>query len=285
MAYFRSLLVLILSFSSVAEARTDTSVADFLNDTLYRSHEGRDIPLIQFENLDGTVSAPKHRVLIQAGLHGDELLAIDFAFWLANRIEENKSPINDLRTKSVGFDIIPVANPDGFRRVDRLNYRDVNLNRNFSVLWGMSKEEPGKEAFSESETKTTQAMFKKRNYFAAVDVHGYINWLVLPSEAKYLKNAPESLTRKREVLSSVLSETKTDLPGKYELKSAGGLGDGGAFEDWAFWDQGVYAFCLELSSRSRLDYPKISGKLTRKDLFINYELFLFNSLKSLIEKS
>ena len=49
---------------------------------------------------------------------------------------------------------------------------------------------------------------------------------------------------------AVRRETAKQLPG-YELKTAGELGDGGAFEDFAWWSGGSLAACLELFTDSR----------------------------------
>ena len=167
------------------------------------------------------------RFLIQGGLHGNEILTSKFVRWLIERVANNQSPLNEI--DNIEIDFIPVANPDSHGK-SRLNSNNVNLNRNFGVLWGISKEPPGASAFSEAETKAVKRLFTDRKYLSAMDVHGYVNWIVLPTR----------LSRNKLKYNKWISETRKNikiLPGKYHIKFAGDLGDGGAFEDWAFWHQ------------------------------------------------
>ena len=90
--------------------------------------------------------------------------------------------------ENIEIDFIAIANPDAHGK-SRLNSNSVNLNRNFGVLWGISKEPPGESAFSEAETKALRKLFNNRKYLSAMDVHGYVNWVVLPTRlSKNKKN-------------------------------------------------------------------------------------------------
>ena len=82
------------------------------------------------------------------------------------------------------------------------------------------------------------------------------------------------------------------LPG-YELKTAGGLGDGGAFEDFAFWQTQSLSFCLEMKSPRREITslsPTLLVGLTQKnppsmqeeDTFFTYELVIFRAFSKAI---
>ena len=201
-----------------------------------------------------------YRFFIQGGLHGNETLTTEFVSWLEDRIIRGQSPLNSLPAGTV-IDLLANANPDSHGRY-RYNANNVNLNRNFSILWGVSKEPMGNKAFSEPETQAVKNLFEKRNYLAAVDVHGYLNWVVLPTKIKKSK-------RYERWIGSVNKHVKI-LPG-YLTKVAGDLGDGGAFEDWAFWEQGTLAICLELRYPARFFNFK---KEINLDSFLSYESFI-----------
>jgi hypothetical protein len=228
------------------------------------------------------------RFLIQGGLHGNELLTSEFVMWLAARFESGVSQLNKI--SNIEIDFIPYANPDGTLFYSRSNANGINLNRNFGMLWGITKENPGPKAFSETESKAIKQLFEKREYLAAIDVHGYVNWIVAPSSPKFLKSRGIKTSKAKEQeydlwTNSILERMKDILP-NYELKSAGELGDGGAFEDWAFWNANVMAACLEMHSANRFSFETfqrvISKVLTssiqpddgRRDDFIVYEKFI-----------
>jgi hypothetical protein len=245
------------------------------------SAQGREI-LLQTRN----APTGQKYLLVQGGLHGDEKGAQQFVVWLAEKYGRGDSLLNQLEKKGVLIDFLPYSNPDGIYEHQRSNHAGVNLNRNFGVLWGVSRENPGKTKFSEPETSAIKGLFRKRKYIAAVDVHGYVNWVVSPSDPKMvgqdksIRNAKRYLDWTR----ALALEVKA-LP-DYELKTAGQLGDGGAFEDWAFWDQQSYAFCLELKTAERYSTGNSIGESTqssRIDTFIDYEKFIFKMFRHALE--
>lgn len=223
---------------------------------------------------------PTYRFYIQSGLHGNEEFTTVFAHWLIKRIESGESRLNNLPIGTV-IDFLPIANPDSFGS-HRYNANDVNLNRNFNVLWGLSSEPTGNNSFSEPETKAIKALFQKRDYLAAIDLHGYLDWLVLPSPHTYVKNHPTA-NEKQPVYqawkSRMIKAQRKHLT-HYKLKTAGGLGDGGAFEDWAFWEEGVLSVCLELSQPTRVIYDAKKDKIV--DSFLKYEGFIAEVFSSAI---
>src|SRR5690606_7548600 len=102
-------------------------------------------------------------------------------------------------------------------------------NRNFAVLWGLTRENPGEKSFSEPETRAIRSLFKARKYTAAVDVHGYINWIVAPSSPDDVRRAGGSPNRRltamyRAWIADLRREMQL-LPG-YQLKTGAQLGDG-----------------------------------------------------------
>ncbi len=251
------------------------SVSDITASKYHRSHEQKELVLIQIPSKSPTID----RYYIQAGLHGNEGLTTTFALWLARRLIHGSSPLNQF--SDAAFDILPIANPDGHARNERGNIEGVNLNRNFSVLWGKSREFPGAKSFSEPETKSIRELFRKTKYSAAIDVHGFINWIVLPSpphmlpSAESVKDRLKKEQRYQELKRSV-EYARQQSDASYVLKTAGELGDGGAFEDWAFWEAGVPAFCLEMDHA----LPPSPGIASSYAAFERYEQLMFHFIQA-----
>ena len=256
------------------------------------------------------IPAPSHtsstapvRFLVNGGLHGNELLGSEFVVWLTKRFAAGESPLNNLNGGNVEIDFVPYSNPDGTLFYTRANGNHINLNRNFGVLWGVTKENPGTSAFSEVESKTLRDLIASRNYTGAVDVHGYINWVVAPTDpSDNIKGLPEADKQKlalyKKWLATLRSEAKRKLPG-YEVKTAGGLGDGGAFEDYTWWQANVPAFCLEVFQENRFAVAQLANKFVElvtpkflagdqkaaasADTFLAYERFIFSMFDEAIQ--
>ena len=193
-------------------------------------------------------------VLINGGMHGNETLSPEFVKWVKARYLSGTSELNKLKF-DFSIDFLPVLNREGFEKKNRYNFRGVNLNRNFPVLWGISRENPGLSPASEPETKAIISLFETRKYDVAIDIHGYVNWIVGPTSpelVEYLTKSEISKHHKHDhkEWTSSLKENLSSLNG-YEFKTAGGLGDGGAFEDYAYWGAGAKTFCLEIHSRAK----------------------------------
>ncbi len=296
-------LLLLAALPSVAFAKDPSSrFADFpkvrsiskiAGDATLKSAGGREFDVIEF-GTQTKAPQPTYRFLIQGGIHGNEEVASTFVLWLARRYARGESPLNELPKDEVLFDFLPYANPDGSEVASRYNGQGVNLNRNFGVLWGITKENPGKASFSENETRAIRALFAEKKYTAAVDVHGYINWIVTPSSpeslaARGIKVTAQQATAYRAWINDIREEVRI-MPG-YQLKTGALLGDGGAFEDWAFWTQGTFAYCLELetfqrfvpSYRDRADQDVANKEVVKVDLFKRYEMFIYRTFKRAIE--
>ena len=259
------LTIFSLSFDVFAVPGVDkTTISDYLNIS-HQSADGNEFPLYIYKSNPGT--EPDYRFLIQGGLHGNETLTTDFVNWLA----ENMPP---LTKKEIKFEVhfIPMANPDSHGQ-SRYNRNSVNLNRNFSVLWGLSKEPNGSAAFSEPETKAIRALMKKHSYLAAIDVHGYINWIVTPTDLTASQNQKaDRLIRKFKAWKKAVDYRTSSIFPNYKVKSAGSLGDGGAFEDWAFWEMRSMSVCLELFSQKRF----VRKNNETVDTFPIYKSFIVN---------
>jgi hypothetical protein len=259
------------------------NVSKLARDSKFKSLNGQNITIIRVPAIDANNKpvAAKHRFYIQGGLHGNETETTKFVAWLANRVRTGESKLNQLPSEQVAFDFVPVANPDGAAIESRYNERKINLNRNFGHLWGISRENPGTAKFSEPETQAIKYLLDKNRYTAAVDVHGYINWLVAPSQPD--QNASPAEVYKYDQWMTALKLEMERFDPTYRLKTAGGLGDGGAFEDYAYWQAGTKAFCLEMATAFRHAYRPINGGVEKVDLFESYEELIYRIFKHALE--
>lgn len=231
----------------------------------YRTKFGNSINVYTLRNESSKNDGSTVRFLVQGGLHGNELLGSEFVGWLAKKFASGESLLNTLNGGNVEVDFIPFANPDGTIQFTRYNGNKINLNRNFGVLWGTTKENPGPAAFSESETRAIRDLFNTRKYSGSLDVHGYVNWVVIPTAPEdKLEGMPAASAAKlasyQKWQKAVIRETSRVMPG-YEVKTAGSLGDGGAFEDYAWWGAGVPAACLEVFSEDRFVPKSIAATI------------------------
>ena len=100
-----------------------------------------------------------------------------------------------------------------------------------------------------------------RNYDVTIDVHGYVNWIVGPTSPALMEvytgqKVSNAKKNDHKQWTNSLKKNLSFLEG-YEYKSAGGLGDGGAFEDYAYWDK-CEAFCRNTQTRKRSYKNKLS---------------------------
>gem|GEM_PF-6422350 len=222
------------------------------------------------------------KVFIQAGLHGDETETVSFAYWLMERIRTNKGPLARLNSQ-VTIDILPVANPGGYKLASRNNPKDINLNRNFSVFHGKSVDPKiGEHSFSERETSRIRKLFLKNKYSLAIDIHGYVPWLVLPTSPEAVKaNASEYYTTKKhrryKEFAKIAKKLKTEkLSSNYKVVTPFELGDGGSFEDWAFWQHDALSLCFEMESQLAAQ---------NVDTWEKYESYLAELISNSIDKA
>lgn len=290
-------LILSVFYASPASSRQDikeipnaTSISALTGLKSLKSAAGNEFLVYSFKPKD---KAPAFKFLMQGGMHGNESQASAFVLWIAKRYARGESLLNQLPKDEVAIDFIPYVNPDGSEAHSRYNARGINLNRNFDVLWGLTRENPGVASFSEPETRALKKLFEKQKYTAAVDVHGYINWIVSPSSPEALAEMGHKVPKKQiasyNLWKQALARQLPVMTG-YQHKTAAELGDGGAFEDWAFWSQNTLAYCLELESwfrfspSKKLQFNNLNepsyGKI---DKFAQYETFVFRMFQEAIE--
>ena len=265
----QTFIVVTLSFGVGASASDGpglerSSIAQIVGDASLLSVGGHSLEVLTTSNQHEKRCPACPRIYLQAALHGDETLTSTFALWLFERIDSGKSLINKIPVH-LDFDFVPKANPDSFDR-QRYNTHGINLNRNFSTHWGISREPAGSFPFSEPETRAIKKIIEKRGYLMAIDIHGYVPWIVTPS----LLNARDlAHTKKIPLYHRWLDSIRShrDLLEDYTILDGVALGDGGAFEDWAFWEAGSLAFCLEIEPMDRKQDQ-------RQKFFEKYEIFL-----------
>jgi hypothetical protein len=142
------------------------------------SQEGRPIQHIDLVGKNGDVIAKREqRILVFGLIHGDEPLSGRLALEWGKRLMEIE-PRNAWR-------VVPLLNPDGLRRLTRMNARGVDLNRNFPTrdwdreamkYWQASQRKdprrfPGANAGSELETQCAIAQIKDFKPDFIVSIH------------------------------------------------------------------------------------------------------------------
>lgn len=110
--------------------------------------------------------ADKKIVFLIAGMHGNEKLAIKMMKNLKRDLDRNRKLI----PKHIQLWVLPVHNVDGARKGERLNARNVDINRNFGTKnWQRAtrvnnKRFPrggGRKPFSEPESRALRWIFEK----------------------------------------------------------------------------------------------------------------------------
>jgi protein MpaA len=135
---------------------------------------GRSVRGADIEVLVRTVEAPRRRVLVIGGLHGNEPVTPPI--------------VRGLMDAEIPPDIevwaVPVANPDGSAAGMRCNADGVDLNRNFS--WGWRPTDGGPEPRSEPETQALTALIDDLRPDLVIWVHqplGYVSSIGATSAA------------------------------------------------------------------------------------------------------
>ncbi len=107
------------------------------------------VPLIQFVN--STADAPK--ILLTAGVHGNEPAGVEGAVRLVERLARNPQ-----RFKACALEIIPVVNPWGWSHDIRFNQQGIDVNRDFTSL-------------ASQEARIIQDYLQRKQYHLIIDLH------------------------------------------------------------------------------------------------------------------
>jgi murein peptide amidase A len=139
----------------------------------------RGVPLWS-RDVQPPTEAPRLKVLVLGGIHGDELASVNLVFdWLARVVA---AP-----TPGIHWRMVPLVNPDGLmqKRPTRYNARGVDLNRNFPTSDWLADAQtywvnrtgkdprryPGPVAMSEPETRWVQQQVEQFQPDLIVSVH------------------------------------------------------------------------------------------------------------------
>ena len=129
--------------------------------TAGRTVQGRDIDVFV-----RSVDAPRRRVLVIGGVHGNEPVTPPAVRGL----------LNSAIAPDVEVWLVPVANPDGSAAGVRCNANGVDLNRNFSWEWQPS--DGGPAPLSEPETQALVALVEQLHPDLVIWLHqplGYVS--------------------------------------------------------------------------------------------------------------
>lgn len=158
---------------------------------VYKIRSVRNTPLLMKE-LKGSVSEEVPKILFIGGIHGDEYSSVSATFkWLKILKEHHSGNYHWL--------FLPLVNPDGLlrKKSQRMNDRDIDLNRNFppdgqfsaSLKYWRAKtgkdprKYPGKTPGSEPETKAIMEIIKTFKPDVIVSVHAPYDLLDFDGEA------------------------------------------------------------------------------------------------------
>lgn len=135
-----------------------------------KSSNQNPISLIEFN------SNTERPVLFIGGVHGDEPEGVWLAEALLNWCYSVKLQ-NGLATLH-NFLLIPCLNPDGYRQLERVNGKGVDLNRNFpSRDWSPEQKapryNPGPEPASEPEVRALIDLINQRNPSLIIHFHSW----------------------------------------------------------------------------------------------------------------
>ncbi|MCS6838861.1 MAG: M14 family zinc carboxypeptidase [Bdellovibrionaceae bacterium] len=131
-------------------------------------------------------------------IHGDEVDSIKVLHHWMLRLSQLPQARNHWR-------LLPVANPDGFEHKTRVNYRRIDLNRNFPTknwenqaldFWkkigSPSRRYPGERPGSEPEVQCLIELFKEYDPDLVVSIHTPLG--VLDFDGPQIHNVPKNLT-------------------------------------------------------------------------------------------
>lgn len=152
--------------------------------------------------------AYEHRILLVCGQHAREMISPEICFHMIQLIQSQvmhpdlSARISLLRTKGVGFWILPLANKWGRLQIEndfsngclRKNKNNVDLNRNFKcpdyIREDLAKKEesdPGSHSESELETRLTIEALKKSKPHILFNIHSGIEGVYLPYDCSTMK--------------------------------------------------------------------------------------------------
>jgi len=157
-----------------------------------KSKNGLNIPLVLLKT---NTQAPKIRVWLQGGLHGDEPASTESMLYLLYELLHN--PANTPLFDSLEIALVPMANIDGYLKQERNNAENLDLNRDQTKL--MAHETPLlKRAFAAFDPHIALDFHEFRPYrrdFVKLSTFGVTSAYDLMFLYSGNLNVPESLRR------------------------------------------------------------------------------------------
>ncbi len=225
------------------------------------SLEGRAIRGLRISN-PGPADRPV--ILMQSCQHAREWISVASAMWAAEAFASaNAGSLLDGLLDQAELVVVPIVNPDGYvyswnvERYWRKNRRDdhgVDLNRNWSVVWGGEGASPdpfaenyhGTGPFSEPESAAMRDFVAADpNMVAMLDVHSFGQLLLYPWGYDYVDSADEATYDA--ITSSMANEMWAPHQEWYSpLQSSDLYPASGNSIDWGYGVYGLYSITIEL---------------------------------------
>lgn len=161
-------------------------------------HGASQLSMSTMNNLDvvtlkGPDGADKTRAFFVFGIHGREYISSETALRFITQICD-KSPRSKTILKNIEFKILPIANPVGRGKVEkgescvdqRKNARNVDLNRNFDIMWEQgsnlhdAEDFHGSSSFSEPESQVIRDIADSFKPKVFVDIHSGDRTMMMP---------------------------------------------------------------------------------------------------------
>jgi len=166
------------------------------------THEGRDIWAVRISD-NPSEDENEPGVLFLGCHHAREWISVEVPLYIAQYLTDNYDVDEDIKhlVDNCEIWIVPVVNPDGYEysrtanRLWRSNRRDngdgtfgVNLNRNYSYMWGgpgssgntSNTNYRGPSAFSEPETQAVRDLVLAYDFRVLISYHSFWQMIYYP---------------------------------------------------------------------------------------------------------
>jgi carboxypeptidase T len=264
------------------------------------SHEGRELWAVKLSD-NVAVDEPEPEVLITAGQHAREHITVEMALYLIGELTSRYATDARIRGIVDGREIwiVPNVNPDGSEydiAGDTYHYWRKNrqpnagtdavgtdLNRNWGFRWGCcggSSDDPLRESyrgpapFSAPETQRLRDFVLSRvvggvqQIRAALDLHAFAELILWPFGHTRADTGPRMTRDDRDALATLATGMARTNGYTAEQSSDLYITDG-AFDDWLWGANHVFAFTMEMYPRNGAPdfYPpdEVLGRETRRN--------------------
>ncbi len=256
---YRDLAAIHAHLDELAALRPDLAAVE----TIGASLEGRPLQALRIRG----AGPRRHGVLVDAGLHAREWIAVMVGTCVADRLVRRYD--DDPRVRALvdaaEIVVVPVANPDGYVhswqrdrywRKNRRGGHGVDLNRNFGVAWGgagssgspASQVYRGAAPLSEPESQALAELVDSGRFAAHVDFHSYGQLLLHPWS--YTRERSRDHARLSSLAATMAEAIRAAHGERYRPMSGESLYPAsGTLMDWAYGTHGIASFVIELRPR------------------------------------